>query len=328
MVDAAVNRTSSELGHGIGESPVIPRCSFSTRVILGVIRLIARLPFSVRSHLGWILGFVAGLIPTRELRVTRLQLMRFLNLKRPGPISRRVFAHAGRYMFQVLDLKPLLQPGTSQISCKNWSQLQGWLSQDRPVVVLTAHTGNWDLLAAYAIARGIRVTTIGREARSPVAQQLLESIRDSYGVETIWRSDRSGLKRIVSCLREPGRVLAALIDQDTRVESVYVPFFGTPAKTPSSLVTLGKKLNALFVTTFIFQTGLNEFEIFADQIDEGYDTHEILTEYHKRLEALIHHYPDQWVWFHKRWRSQADSETMGTTQYLEWLSNGSEPAHE
>jgi KDO2-lipid IV(A) lauroyltransferase len=218
----------------------------------------------------------------------------------------------------MLNLKPMTRPPLSNITCKNWTEIEGWFTGERPIVALTAHTGNWDLLAAYVIARGVEVTTIGREARNPVVQQLLEKIRDSYGVETIWRSDRSGLKRIVSCLREK-RVLAALIDQDTRVESDYVPFFGTPAKTPSSLVALGKKFNARFVTAFLFQTGRSSFELFVEEIRNDTDRQSILAEYSSRLEALVRRYPEQWVWFHKRWRSQPEKETMGTRDYLRWL---------
>jgi KDO2-lipid IV(A) lauroyltransferase len=317
MVDAAVKSSSPAPDDTADTTPA--RCSIVGRVVLDILRLISRVPFSIRSSVGWGLGFVAGCIPTRELRVTKLQLNRFLGVEHPGPLSRRVFAHAGRYMLQVLNLEPMTQPPLSHIRCENWQEIESWLAEGRPIVALTAHTGNWDLLAAYVIARGVGVTTIGREARSPLAHELLKGIRDSYGVETIWRSDRSGLKRIVNCLREK-RVLAALIDQDTRVESDYVPFFGTPVKTPSSLVALGKKFNARFVTAFIFQTSSSCFELFVREIKEDSDSTTILTEYSARLEQLIRQYPEQWVWFHKRWRTQPGEETMGTTRYLEWLS--------
>ncbi len=318
MVDAAIKSPLPRPDDTIA-SPVA-RTSMVSRVAIALVSLIASLPFSLRSTIGWALGFLAGCIPTRELRVTRLQLQRFLGVENPGPLSRRVFAHAGRYTLQMLNLKPMTQSPLSHITCKNWEEIQSWLAEERPIVALTGHTGNWDLLAAYVIARGVEVTTIGREARNPVAQQLLEKIRASYGVETIWRSDRSGLKRIVSCLREK-RVLAALIDQDTRVESDYVPFFGTPSKTPSSLVALGKKFTARFVTAFIFQTGPSSFELFVQEIENDSDSQSILTEYSSRLEELIRRYPEQWVWFHKRWRSQPGKETMGTREYLRWLAS-------
>ncbi len=320
MVDAAVKSPPPHLDDCI-ESPRL-HTSMIARVTISILSIIAALPFSVRSAIGWGFGFLAGCVPTRELRVTRLQLRRFLQDKNPGPLSRRVFAHAGRYTLQMLNLKPMTKAPLSNITCRNWDEIQSWLAEERPIVALTAHTGNWDLLAAYVIARGVSLTTIGREARNPIAQELLERIRDSYGVETVWRSDRSGLKRIVNCLRDKKRVLAALIDQDTRVESDHIPFFGTPAKTPSSLVALGKRFNARFVTAFIFQTDSSNFELFVQAVQNDSDNQSILTEYNARLEALIRRFPEQWVWFHKRWRSQPGRETMGTRDYLRWLQEG------
>jgi KDO2-lipid IV(A) lauroyltransferase len=194
----------------------------------------------------------------------------------------------------------------------------GWINDQRPIICLTAHTGNWDLLAAYVISRGIPLTTIGREARNPTAQAILRSIREGYGIETIWRSDRSGLKRIISCLKER-RVLAALIDQDTRVESVSSVFFDRPAKTPVSLITMGRKMNARFVTAFLFREGLGRYRVFVEDLGEADTDIEILDRYNKRLESYIRRYPSQWVWFHKRWRTTPDGVTLSSREYARTL---------
>jgi KDO2-lipid IV(A) lauroyltransferase len=276
----------------------------------------------MRSVVGYALGFVAGLVPTRERRIALLQTKRFL----PAPsywVVPRAFASAGSYLLESINLKPVLVHPETIVECRDWERFTAWLSGEHPVVALTAHTGNWDLLAAYCIARGAKVSTIGREARSPVFQEALRWMRDGYGIETIWRSDRAGLKRIISCFREK-RVIAALIDQDTRVESVFVPFFGTPVKTPSSLVTLGKKFDARFLTAFIVRHSPNHFEILLEELPSNGSETEILSEYNKRLQDLIEHYPSQWVWFHKRWRSLPNGKTLSSTEYLSWLEHSTE----
>ncbi len=113
--------------------------------------------------------------------------------------------------------------------------------------------------------------------------------------------------------------MAALIDQDTRVDSVFVPFLGTPAKTPSALVDLGKRYNARFVSAFIIRTKGTHFEIHTEELDSSKSTEEILAEYHRNLERLIRERPDQWVWIHKRWRSDPSGTTLGTRDYLKKL---------
>lgn len=309
--------TGSDPARTITAASVAP--SASTWAVLKVVRLAGRLPFRLRSALGWGIGYLVGCLPTRERRIAQRQLTCFLKDPHPARIARRVFAHAGRTMLQSVNLSPVVSQHQATVTCRNWEQLYSLCTGSRPVIALTAHTGNWDLLAAYTIARGVPLTTIGREARSPLLHEVLKEIRGAYGVETIWRSDRAGVKRLIERLRQR-RVVAALIDQDTRVESSFVPFFGTPAKTPSALIALGTRCNARFMTAFLFQTGPQHFEVFADEIPDGLESDAILAEYSARLEALIRRFPEQWVWLHKRWRTQPALGTLSSQQYLQWLA--------
>jgi KDO2-lipid IV(A) lauroyltransferase len=287
-------------------------------LLLTLVRWISLLPFGLRSTIGWSLGYFAGLLPLRERALTLLQLKVFMPEVSAVRITPRVFANAGRTLMESLSLQPMIRHHQARIECDSWPTVQEWVKDDRPIITLTAHTGNWDLLAGYVIARGIPLTTIGREARNPSAQKVLRAIREGYGIETIWRSDRTGLKRLVQCLKER-RVVAALIDQDTRVESIPVPFFGTPAKTPVSLISLGMKVNARFVSAFLFRTGWLRYKIFIQEIPSSGSEHEVLQTYHEHLENLIRQYPDQWVWFHKRWRSLPDGTTLSSREYRKLL---------
>lgn len=292
--------------------------TLTSRALLGLIKTVGLIPISVRSAVGGLVGNVIGRLPLREARIATLQLQAFLPEASPSKVVPKIFENVGRSMMESLNLQPLLKPPFTRISCPQWDTITRWTSEDRPIIALTAHTGNWDLLAAYTIARGIPLATVGKEARNPNVQVALRAMREAYGIDTIWRSDRSGIKRIVGCFKER-RVMAALIDQDTRVDSVFVPFFDTPAKTPSALVDLGKRFNARFVSAFIIRTGGTNFEIHAEELDGSKSTEEILREYHRNLERLIRERPDQWVWIHKRWRTEPSGTTLGTKDYLKKL---------
>lgn len=295
-----------------------PQCEGYGKLSIWVARLLASIPFFLRSMLGWCLGCAVGIIPSRERRIAILQLQAFLPEARAWTLAARVFANAGRTAIESLSLRPIIRKHARCIRCDSWETVQTWIREDRPIVTLTAHTGNWDLLAGYVIARGIPLTTIGREARNPRVQAVLRWIREGYGIETIWRSDKAGLKRLIQCLKER-RVIAALIDQDTRVESIPVAFFGQPAKTPVSLITLGRKSNARFVSAFLFKTGWFRYTVFVDELPDGPTERDILNAYHQRLEQLIRQFPDQWVWFHKRWRTTSEGLTLSTKEYMATL---------
>jgi KDO2-lipid IV(A) lauroyltransferase len=296
------------------ERPLSPQA----RCIIALLRVVGCIPFSIRSALGASIGYIVGLVPFREAEIARLHLSLFFPTRNSRELTASVFSNVARNILESLNLKPLTAEPFSHISCDNWDHVASLTKDDRPLIALTGHTGNWDLLAAYCIARGIPISTVGKEARNPHLQATLKHLRDSYGIETIWRSDKSGVKRIVSCFKDR-RVMAALIDQDTRVESLQIPFFGIPAKTPSALIELGKRYNARFVSAFIVRTKGTRFKIFVEEIPDTLSAEGVLAEYNARLERIIREYPSQWVWFHKRWRSKSDGTTLSTREYLSWL---------
>lgn len=315
MVNASLESTAEQAD----TAATVAVRSYRARALLAFVRIVGALPFSVRSAIGGALGYVVGLLPFREKKIAALQLQAFLPDENSSSLVPKIFAHVGRSILESFNLTPLTKDPEKHISCENWRDVERWTKEDRPIVALTAHTGNWDLLAAYVIARGLKVSTIGREARNPDLQVALRAMRDAYGIETIWRSDKSGVKRIVGCFKER-RVMAALIDQDTRVDSCFVPFFGTPAKTPSALIELGKRYNARFVTAFIVRTKGTNFQIEVRELDSALTTEALLTEYNRRLEEVLRRHPDQWVWFHKRWRSHPSKGTLSSKEYMAWLS--------
>ena len=320
MVDANVTPPPAAVA-----STVLGKCTIALLRMLGV------LPLSIRGALGHSLGKSAGWIPFRERKIVTEQLTLFAPKLSHKTTAAAVFGHIGRVTLESINLTPVLKNPDGHVACKNWDEIHSLVKGDRPVVVLTAHFGNWDLLAAYAIAKGIPITTVGREARNVGLQEALRWMREQYGVETLWRSDKTALKRLISCMREK-RVIAALIDQDTRVESIFTPFFGIPTRTTSSLVELGKKFDARFVYAFLKRTSNgpsgqeNEllsrpFELLAGELPDAGTTEEILTAYHTHLERCISAHPEQWVWFHKRWRSQPNGTTLSSKEYLSWLKS-------
>ena len=276
------------------------------------------LPLPFRRAIGRAMGWCFSHVPTHERHVASLQLQRFLGPSvSPNSIMRRMYAHLGETALESLNLRPLLaEPG--RISCPQWDQVASWRASGRPIVALTAHTGNWDLLGAYIVHRGLPLTVVARSARSPTMQGLLERLRSRPGLTTLWRSDRSGVRSIVNTLTQGG-IVAGLIDQDTRVASQLIPFFGSIARTPSSLVELGKRSHAIFVSAFIVREANGTFTVFLEQIDDSRSVAETLQCYHERLEEIIRRYPHQWVWFHKRWRTDNGGKRRSSREYLDWL---------
>jgi KDO2-lipid IV(A) lauroyltransferase len=96
-----------------------------------------------------------------------------------------------------------------------------------------------------------------------------------------------------------------LIDQDTRVEGVWVPFFGRPAFTPVGAAKISLRMGAATVPTFIERlddgTHLARFLPPLDLPDDETEATALMT---RSIEDQVRRRPEQWVWMHRRWRRQ------------------------
>ena len=281
------------------------------------VNCLGRLPLPVRALMGRYCGLLFSLIPTRDRKIARLQMKLCLQHEGGDRHLSAVYGSVGETLLECFNLKPLLDNYEEHVDT-DWSQWDEILSRKKGIVILSAHTGNWEFLAACSIKRGYKVSVVGKANRDAGFQNFMAWLRQGYGAETIWRTGASGLKQFLGALRK-GESVAALIDQDTRVENVSVPFFGRPAATPVTMIEIAKKAQAVIIAPFIFRTGRNRYRIVVKELDSALPSEAILAEFNVALENLIREYPEQWVWFHKRWRTDAHGTRLSSREYLQKL---------
>jgi len=266
--------------------------------------------------LGGQLGILAYYLPLKERAIAQRQLARFLPNARTETIK-RMYDHLGRSFAEAVLSQPLLKHAS--VVCDDWHIVERLRAAGSGIVALTGHLGNWDLFAAYTRTKGVPLHAIGRETKSPFLQQLVKRLRDNSGVTMLWRTGVAGGREIARILSKGG-VIAALIDQDTTVRSAWVPFFGHPAKTPTTLAEIALRNDAALVSSFLVRTGPLAYRVSIREITDRTSIQRVLEQYHAHLEELVRQYPEQWVWIHKRWRSPNESKAMSSREYLAWLS--------
>ncbi len=287
-------------------------------LVAGMLSILGRVPLRERILLGRFLGGLVGSLPHRERTIARLQLQRFLPSQVQRPSVGSVYSNLGQTALEALnlDIEKLLSSDLIELPKSTINSLK---QSKTGIVALSAHLANWELLAAAMVQQGFRLTLVAREARSRRAQEIIESVRRDYGAKVIWRVDGTATKEIIRDLKN-GATVAALIDQDTDVSSCEVPFFGVPVKTPHSMVKLAKRHQARLISAFIVRTSRRSTRVHIEEFDTTRSVEDILQEFHRRLEALICKYPDQWVWVHKRWRSQG-GRTLSSREYISFLKS-------
>jgi len=281
-------------------------------------RALGALPLPLRQALGRALGRAVAAFSITNRRIIRLQTKLALG-HYPDSIAYDLYAQLGQTFFESLNLNPILKDNDRIRVVTGEDIIQRYSEQPGPLIALTGHVGNWDLLAAYIVQRGISLCTVARRARNSTLHEIIEDIRRSYGVKTLWRSGTAG-QEVISELKNK-KVVAALIDQDTRVRSASVPFFGFPAATPNGLVSIARKKGIEIVSAFLIRLEGGSFEVHVREIDHSMSDVEILASFNSHLEEIIREYPDQWVWFHKRWRTRPDGTRPSSSDYITFLES-------
>ncbi len=229
-----------------------------------------------------------------------------------------MFKTLGRNLFEFLNLEGSSTERVTGLveKVEGKQYIDEALGLERGVIAITGHIGCWELLAAYFASLGYPFKVIGRELWEKRLNEKLVRIRESMGYRTIDR-DKGG-KEVLRALREK-KIVAALIDQHTRVSGVYVPFFERPAHTPVGVAKLALSTGAPILPMAIYMrhNGKHEIRILpkVEFPEDGGGKDERARELTRRcscaLEELVRYDPTQWVWFHNRWREREGSERNG-----------------
>jgi KDO2-lipid IV(A) lauroyltransferase len=127
------------------------------------------------------------------------------------------------------------------------------------------------------------------------------------------RDDPGTARAIIRTLRE-GRLLGLLIDQDTAVQGVFVPFFGRPAFTPRAAGDLALRFQVPVAVIWSRRRGPapgDGHELSVEMVpydpssgDREAESVRITGACTALLEGAIRERPEEWVWMHERWKTR------------------------
>ncbi len=180
-------------------------------------------------------------------------------------------------------------------------------TRSRGVLVLTAHAGNFDLLCRSAPTLGFPLTIIAKRLRNPSWDAEVRRRWATFGVEVL--PPKGAFRGCVRALRS-GRLVGFMLDQNmTRDEGVFVEFFGRPACTTPGLAQLSAHTGAWVLPVFIERVQDRRHEIQVGVPIPPPSRHEqaiveATQTYTRVIEDWIRAHPSQWIWIHRRWKTQ------------------------
>jgi KDO2-lipid IV(A) lauroyltransferase len=272
----------------------------------------------VLAHLPRSLGLAAGrrigdllwwLLPRRR-RVALANLERGFGTSRSPAelrsLARRSFQHLGMNLVEVC--RYFLRPTDimlSRVRVEGGEHLRAAAAQGRGILVLTAHYGNWELLAAAHGLVGLPLSIVVRPLDHPLLDEMAARFRRRSGAELIIK--RQAVREVLQALRRQ-RMVGILLDQNaTRSEGVFVPFFGVPASTSKGLAVIALRTGAPVVPVFLRREpdGRHCMEVgppIPAPADGDPDTY--TATFNEVIEAAVRRAPEQWLWMHARWRTR------------------------
>jgi len=274
---------------------------------------LAWLPARVGLWVGARLGDLAWAALPRRRTVALENLTRAFP-ERPAPelarVGRDSFRHLGMNFVEscVFYFRPPARL-LSRVSIEGLSHFEAADAQGRGMLLLTAHYGNWELLAAsHALAR-FPLSVVMRPLDSPAFEPILERFRLRSGVELITK--RRALTDIVDALRRR-RMVGILLDQNaSRREGVFVPFFGVPASTSKGMALIALRTGAPVLPVFIRRRPDGRHVVHAGApvpVPSDGDVVAFTRAFNEAIEAAIRRAPEQWFWLHRRWKTRPEEE--------------------
>ena len=221
-------------------------------------------------------------------------------------IARAAYRNTARCAVELAKLEEIRRRFDDYVSIDGWEHFEA--VREHGAIVVTGHIGNFELLAAYVAHKGISIAAGVRRLDDPRLNRLLDDFRTGNGVQTIPRGGTGSGREILRVLKQRG-MFALLVDQDIRVPSVSVPFFGRLARTPAAAAALAVRRNLPIVPAVARRRaeGGHHFTIAAPIVPPGTgdrqrDIVTLTAAFNRILEAHIREHPTEWIWWHRRWR--------------------------
>lgn len=187
-------------------------------------------------------------------------------------------------------------------------------AEKRGMIVLTGHIGNWELFAlAFSMFFG-PASLLSRKMDNPKIDSMVERMRSSFGNRQI---DKTNAAAPILRLLRNGECVGILADVNTHPkEGVFVPFFGVEACTTAGVAMLAMRANALIAPMFaVWDDEKGRYSMINEAIiepantgDREADIETTTAAFTAAIERVVRHYPEQWVWIHRRWKTRPQGE--------------------
>ena len=284
---------------GISEEPQGPLQKF-----------VAAIPHHKIVFLGKIVGRLLYVLDIRHRRIVRRNLKFAFpqwEWKQVLKVTRQVFENAGITLMEILQVSCFSREDMQfKVWIENQEEIRHLMS-DKGMIIISGHLGNWELALLFAASHlGDRIFAIARKIDFAPLDRWVYRFRTRFGGEVV--NKRGALKDMTRAVRS-GKVLATLIDQGTMAhEGIDATFFGRKVMATPGIAMLAMRAKVPVMPAFCVR-GKSGYKLILEKPFEMQRTGDLRTDIQTNtqsimdaIEKAVRQYPEQYFWFHKRWK--------------------------
>ncbi|HNQ19301.1 MAG TPA: lysophospholipid acyltransferase family protein [Smithellaceae bacterium] len=225
-------------------------------------------------------------------------------------IAKGVYRHFAIVAAEFFDM-----PSITKENIHKWLDLEGYenyekaIAKGKGILSIVAHFGNWELLPIAIPIYAKPMYIVYRPLDNPLIDNMVEYVRTMGGNSLIPKGG-SG-KQIMELLKK-NEIIGILSDQNVAsYEGVFVDFFGRPACTGVGLAVMAMRSGAPVIAVFPARQKSGRYKVIVKPAMEAVCTGNYEADlvfntqrFTKVIEEIVREYPEQWFWFHQRWKTK------------------------
>ena len=219
-------------------------------------------------------------------------------------LLKKMWFNYGRIFAEYIFLKDFRKTKISQrVTVENQEELDNIKRNSKPVIFISGHFNNFELMAMYIEKSGIDLAAIYRPLNNIYLNPLMEKIRKKYICKNQIKKGKSGTKELLKHFKNGGSI-ALMIDQRVS-EGISCDLFNHKAFTTTIPAQFVKKFGAQVVPVYIERLKNDNFKLKilnSLNFDKNESIEDITLKLNKILEKMIMNNPEQWIWTHNRWK--------------------------
>tara|TARA_B100000795_G_scaffold178552_1_gene135055 strand:+ start:1517 stop:2377 length:861 start_codon:yes stop_codon:yes gene_type:complete len=227
-----------------------------------------------------------------------------LEKKEIKKITHNMWGNYGRIFSEYLFIKDFRKSKfNNNLQIDGQDILEKIKKNDKPVIFISGHFNNFELMAMHIEKSGINLSAIYRPLNNKFINFIIEKIRKKYICKNQIKKGISGTKQLLSLFKN-GSSIALMIDQRV-TQGIRSNLFKHEASTTTIPAQFVKKFNCDIVPIYIERIkGVNFKLTVHDPLKYSTDeTIESITlDLNRLLEKMILRNPSQWIWSHNRWK--------------------------